>query len=376
MFGPGLAQSAGPGPDMTARPVLSAASEGKNDMEKYFAFQWHITDNCDQRCEHCYIFLGGGDIPLCEMSWGDMQKVFANCMEMCGKLRRVPYFYITGGDPLLHGDFWRLLELLESEGIAFSVMGNPFHLDDEVCGKLKDRGCERYQLSIDGLRDTHDRIRKSGSFDATLQKIECIRKAGIRSVIMTTVSGANIGEVPDIIDLAVRHRADVFAFARYCPGPAGFEKNARVEPDEYRELLDVCWRRFERYKDCGTTFDLKDHLWTLYLYEKGMFTIPDGLNGRMIYGGCGCGISHLTILPNGGVYACRRMDSIVGNAFADKLADVFLGGRMDGYREYERFEKCSKCELVRFCRGCPAVAYAYTRNPYGADPQCWKRLSA
>ena len=23
---------------------------------EYFAFQWHITDECDQRCKHCYIF--------------------------------------------------------------------------------------------------------------------------------------------------------------------------------------------------------------------------------------------------------------------------------------------------------------------------------
>ena len=25
-------------------------------MREYFAFQWHITDDCDQRCKHCYIF--------------------------------------------------------------------------------------------------------------------------------------------------------------------------------------------------------------------------------------------------------------------------------------------------------------------------------
>lgn len=25
-------------------------------MKPYFAFQWHITDDCDQRCQHCYIF--------------------------------------------------------------------------------------------------------------------------------------------------------------------------------------------------------------------------------------------------------------------------------------------------------------------------------
>ena len=27
-------------------------------MSQYFSFQWHITDECDQRCKHCYIFSG------------------------------------------------------------------------------------------------------------------------------------------------------------------------------------------------------------------------------------------------------------------------------------------------------------------------------
>lgn len=35
---------------------------------EYFAFQWHITDSCDQRCEHCYIFSEGHP-ELVEMSF-------------------------------------------------------------------------------------------------------------------------------------------------------------------------------------------------------------------------------------------------------------------------------------------------------------------
>jgi MoaA/NifB/PqqE/SkfB family radical SAM enzyme len=150
-------------------------------MDTYFAFQWHITDRCDQRCEHCYIFAENKNIPLTEMLWTDIQRTLDNCLEMCGALGRIPYFYITGGDPILHKNFWQLLELLKSKGIAFSIMGNPFHLTDKVCTRLKDCGCERYQLSIDGLRDTHDSIRKPGSFDTTLARIPCIRNAGIRS---------------------------------------------------------------------------------------------------------------------------------------------------------------------------------------------------
>ncbi|MDR1612176.1 MAG: radical SAM/SPASM domain protein, ACGX system [Planctomycetota bacterium] len=341
-------------------------------MDKYFAFQWHLTDNCDQRCKHCYIFSRDNGIPLREMSWDNMLSVLENCEEMCGRLERVPYFYITGGDPILHKDFWRLLSFLKEKEIAFSILGNPFHLTDEACKRLKDCGCERYQLSIDGLRNTHDKIRRRGAFDATLEKIAVIRGAGIRSAIMTTVSGVNIAEVPAIIDIAVAHHADVFAFARYCP--TSFKKSAHIEPDEYRALLDVCWDRFERYKDGGTTFNLKDHLWTLYLHEKGFFRIPGGLHDQMIYDGCNCGISHLTIVPNGDVYACRRMDSVVGNVFADRLSAVFVGDKMDKYRDFGKFEKCAKCELLRFCRGCPAVAHGYTHNSYGADPQCWKKV--
>lgn len=53
------------------------------------------------------------------------------------------------------------------------------------------------------MRKTHDWFRKPGSFDITLGKISCLKKAGIRAVIMTTVSGKNIREIPDIIDTVI-----------------------------------------------------------------------------------------------------------------------------------------------------------------------------
>jgi len=339
---------------------------------QYFAFQWHITDSCDQRCQHCYIFSEDNHIMLKEMSWSEIKLVFENCLDMCQKANRIPYFYITGGDPILHARFWDLMELFKLHKIAFTILGNPFHLNEDVCQRLKACGCERYQLSIDGLRETHDRIRKPGSFDITLEKINCLRDAGIRCAIMTTVSGTNIDEIPGIIDLVVEHKADIFAFARYCPTSS--EKSTHLSPEQYKELLEVCWQKFELYKNSGTSFSLKDHLWTLFLYEKGLFKIPEGLKDKVMYDGCNCSNCHLTILPKGEVYACRRFESNVGNVFNDNLYDLFTSDKMDYYRDFEKFEKCSRCELKRFCRGCPAVTYGYTGNFYGADPQCWKQI--
>ncbi len=75
---------------------------------------------------------------------------------------------------------------------------------------------------------------------------------------------------------------------------------------------------------------------------------------------------------SGDVYACRRVsESKVGNVFEDRLADVWVC-RMENYREYEKFSKCSKCELKPWCRGCPAVAKGTNGDFYADNPQCWK----
>ncbi len=345
-------------------------------MKEYFAFQWHITDDCDQRCKHCYIFSEDNCKLLDSMSWAQIEDTFYNCLDFCKVYNRLPYFYITGGDPILHPNFWELLELIKENDIPFTILGNPYHLNDEVFARLKDAGCQKYQLSLDGMQETHDWFRKPGSFVTTLEKIACINRAGIRSVIMTTVSGKNIKEVPNIIDTVVEAGVNVFAFARYCP--TGEETDAGMTPEEYRDLLDICHQKFEKYEaeGCQTYFNRKDHLWTLYEYEKGIFKIPEDAKDGMIYGGCNCGNCHMTILPNGDIFACRRVqNSKVGNVFEDRLADVWVC-QMEEYRQYDKFKKCSKCELLAYCRGCPAVARGTSGDFYEADPQCWKEIAA
>ena len=340
----------------------------------YFAFQWHITDECDQRCKHCYIFAEGHP-QLVEMPWERLVAVLANVERMADKMGCQPYLYITGGDPILHSRFWDFLELVNSRNIAFTIMGNPFHLTDEVCLRMKQLGCRKYQLSLDGLRETHDRFRKPGSYDRTLEAIATIRKSGMHCAIMSTISAANIDEIPQLIDVVVEHKADIFAFGRYCPTSedSAHMEAWHVEPEQYRQFLEKCWAKYEQYRDSGTTFNLKDHLWTLFLYEKGLFKIPEGLDDDTIYDGCNCAGCHFTISAEGRLMACRRFDSYVGTT-DEELYDVWCGQKMEQYRQHEKFEKCRGCELLRFCRGCPAVAFGYATDFYAPDPQCWKEI--
>ena len=307
------------------------------------------------------------------MPFPQMLAVINNCAEMCEQFGREPYFCITGGDPILHPDFWELLSELKKRDYPFTIMCNPFHLDNAVCKRLASFGCQKYQMSLDGLRETHDWFRKPGSFDCTLEKLKCLRKAGIETVIMTTVSDRNIDEIPDLIDVVAENQVDVYAFARFCSGTEC--KTNGITPEEYRAFLDRCWHKFHMYEEagCHTTFNRKDHLWTLYEYEERRFEIPADAEPGVIYSGCNCGNCHMTILPDGDLFACRRFESKVGNILADRLVDVWTGP-MEQYRNYDQFQKCSQCELLPYCRGCPAVAYGATSNFYGADPQCWKEI--
>jgi len=339
-----------------------------------FAFQWHITEECDQRCEHCYIFTAGQEgLPLATADASLINKTIESCLSMARDLGREPYFFITGGDPILHPQFWPILERLQVLGVRFSILGNPFHLTEEVCLRLRALGCERYQLSLDGLEATHDRIRMPGSFAATLAAVPVLQSAGIRVAVMATVSKTNCDEIPSLIDTVVAHGVDVFSFGRYCsdgPDPA-----TQMEPLAYRDFLGRCAEKFAQHRNSETWFDKKDHLWKLWDYEQGQFTIDQDLDPEMIYDGCHCGNSHLTILPTGAIHACRRVPSPIGNVLTDNLTTVFTGPSLDRYRDYTRFEKCSRCELLRFCRGCPAVAYGTNGDFYSPDPQCWKVVS-
>lgn len=114
---------------------------------EYFAFQWHIAEACDQRCRHCYIYALGSHATFKEMALDDMLTVIENCKTFCRKAGRMPYLYITGGDPILHPQFWTLMKILKVSEIPFALMGNPFHLTAEVCRRSRRKAAEQPLIS-------------------------------------------------------------------------------------------------------------------------------------------------------------------------------------------------------------------------------------
>lgn len=181
------------------------------------------------------------------MTWDGMMLVLDSCYDFCDRVGREPYFYITGGDPILHRDFWRLAEELHARGAMWRIMGNPFHLTDEVRARMRALGCVKYQLSLDGATAaTHDLFRKPGSFDETLRAAGCIKRSGMWLALMSTVSSMNAAELPDMIGLAARIGAECSRSGATVPRRASASRSATVASCAGGVAAARPWRRATR----------------------------------------------------------------------------------------------------------------------------------
>ena len=168
-------------------------------MKEYFAFQWHITDECDQRCKHCYIFSEDNCKKLDAMTWEHIQDTFYNCLDFCEVYNRLPYFYITGGDPILHPDFWRLLELMKEHNIPFTIASasikenidffvESFNLDKWIDPEMIIYDDGSYSNKVNMFKDAAQKLKHNVKdilvFEDSFSGIANAYKAGIEKIVV------------------------------------------------------------------------------------------------------------------------------------------------------------------------------------------------
>ena len=69
------------------------------------------------------------------------------------------YIALTGGEPLMYKDFFKLTGYIQSLGMKWGMTSNATLITKSVAERLRDTGMRGISVSIDGLPDTHDRYR-------------------------------------------------------------------------------------------------------------------------------------------------------------------------------------------------------------------------
>jgi len=83
-------------------------------------------------------------------------------------------------------------------------------------------------------------------------------------------------------------------------------------------------------------------------------------------------------LHDGTITPCRRLSISIGNALRDSLREVWVTSEvLMKLRDKKSYAgKCGMCHRWASCRGCRAIAYAYScsmgeDNFLSEDPQCF-----
>lgn len=230
----------------------------------------------------------------------------------------------SGGEPLVRPDFPRLVSRAVERGLSTSVSTNGLLLKGRRLEELLDAGIHSIYISLDGATpETNDRLRGiPGSHGRVLQAAETIiaerRGKRPRVYFNTTVSRANLSELPDIATLANERGLDgltvqpaqVFTEARLAPNPELVLSSS--DASSLKEALDEIRCRYPgliplpgAYLDGMDDFLMDPHT---------MKRIP-----------CIAGLLHGVIGSTGTVYPCPVEFASMGSVKNESIAAVWSG---------------------------------------------------
>lgn len=93
------------------------------------------------------------------------------------RLKKVQLIYLQGwGEPFLHPDFWKMIGLVKKAGFQAGCTSNASLLDSEALRKAVDQGLDFLALSLAGLGEKNDRIRRGTSYKQVLKTIEELQR--------------------------------------------------------------------------------------------------------------------------------------------------------------------------------------------------------
>ncbi len=336
-----------------------------------FFIQWHLTENCNLSCRHCY----QGEQVTDEMPLADIKRAIAEAADMVTAWSEdygVTFsrsINITGGEPLLRRDLFTILDDVRRQGFGCYLLTNGTLVTNDVAKALVELKIKGVQVSIEGPEEIHDSIRGKGSFTAAVSGVEHLVDAGISVTINVTLSSLNASFLKHIIALASHIGARRIGFSRLVPAGKGqFLLSRMLGPYEVKELYESVLPLEIRALEVVTGDPLAAQIKHL----------SNGDDGNTAISGCSAGVSGLTILPNGNVMPCRRLPLSLGNVRRDSLREIWATSPvLEALRDRRRYKgKCGTCHRWARCRGCRAIAYAYSRSQgnddfLADDPQCF-----
>ena len=163
-----------------------------------------VTDRCNLRCRYCMPADQEFLRPDGLLSYEQIVAVASPLVE-----RGVRKIRITGGEPLLRRELWRLVAMFKAlPGPPEVVLTTNGMLLADHAAALRDAGLDRLNVSLDTLRaDRFERLARRPGLDGVLAGLAAAADAGFTRTKLNTVvmGGFNDDEIADLLGFSAAH---------------------------------------------------------------------------------------------------------------------------------------------------------------------------
>lgn len=309
--------------------------------------QWHIVHECNLHCVHCYQEDYNAKMPYEKM------------LELLDKYEEYLKFHsyegqinLTGGEPLLHPDIFKLIAEIKKRSMIFSILTNGTLIDEKMAEKIAEYKPLFVQISLDGPEKIHNGIRGEGAFEKALIGVDNLKKKGVKVLISFTAMKMNYKSFKEVALICKKHKVDKLWWDRVVTD----DRNVYLSTEEFKELSEEACRLSKKYKFVNN--------------NRSLQLLPEDKCGYE----CSAGKRLLIVLANGAMMPCRRLPFIIGSIYKEgRLVDLIDNNETMNKLSKPRFpEGCIKCKYFTKCNGgSRCVTYAQTGKLNAKDVNCY-----
>lgn len=308
-----------------------------------------ITTRCNLACRFCMrtrMGISGKDM---------MFETFSRIIE------RIPHAYritfVGLGEPLLHPDIIRFVNLVKSHGKRAALVTNGLTLDREIAGELIRAGLDSIVFSIDAPNQASvDKLRQGTDFHRVIRNIlafTAMEQASGREMSKAVFSALSLFSLDDLIplvDLIAGLGVDVLMLS-----DLNFRHNSErallnnIDDSGKKKIRDALKHSFARQLPVLSVYGLEE-FGLRKRYQNFLALPPSKIYTRpREHTHCVSLWQTLPVNVEGNVYLCDcRPDKIAGNLIESSFEEIWNG---ELFREYRLGMR--KKTVPERCRICP-----------------------
>ncbi len=331
---------------------------GVPPLHSYYVY---LTGGCNLACRHCWI------APSYQANGGTGGHLEYELLELAIKeglplgLKGVK---LTGGEPLLHPEFVRIVDLLRENNLDLVVETNGTLLTADLAKYFKEKSTLRsISVSLDGASaEGHDAFRGvKGSFEKACQAIRYLVEQDIRPQVIMSLYKGNIDEIEALVTLAQELGATSVKFNIVQPSGRGEMLEKRGQTLAIEELIKI-----GRWME-GDLRNRFPSISLVYSWPMAFF----GKQQLMHFSNYTCDVKNiLGILSSGHLALCgigtQEPELVYGSLGVDKLENVWYNHpRLEELRKDIPDNLQGICGECIFKERCLGVCVAENFHVYG-----------